>query len=80
MWGAVACLENFMQIVTSFRSAFDKATGQVNIKNFGKLGSSIRQAQQRDAGKRLVPSWNAHLSFRTFDKLSKAGVPVGAAE
>lgn len=69
-----------MNITTSFRSAFDKATGQVNIKNFGKLGSSIRQAQQREAGVRHVPSWNAHLSFRTFNQLSKAGVPVGAAE
>ena len=65
-----------MQVSSSFRNAFDKASGQVNIKNFGKLGASVRQAQENLSGIRHIPSWNAHLSFRTYKQCCNTGVPT----
>jgi len=61
-------------IETPFRTAMLRAVE--GKRNLGRFGAQVKQADAHGAGKRSISSWNAHLSFRTADKLKKMGVLV----
>ncbi len=54
-------------IESPFRIAMLKSIE--NKHSLGRYGSQVKQAAIHDVGKRSVSGWNAHLSFRTAEKL-----------
>lgn len=58
-------------IESPFRVAMLK--GASMQRNLGRYGAQLNAALKRDAGVRSVSSWNAHLSFRTAEKLKAQG-------
>lgn len=58
-------------IESPFRVAMLK--GASMQRNLGRYGAQLNAALKRDAGVRSISGWNAHLSFRTAEKLKATG-------
>lgn len=65
-------MSNTMKISTSFRTAMLKSVDGKH--NLGRFGAQVKHSASRHAGVKHVPEWNAHLSFRTAEKLKVMGV------
>lgn len=58
---------------TSMRAAFEKMPVNIITQSSPVVAQALR-SMQHGAGEKKEKEWNAHLRYKTYQKLSKVGV------